>query len=103
MIPLRDNIPTRRFPWITVTLILLNVAIFLADWFTGHYEQVRVRIPGGGIAEGLHFVGGFSETYSLVPSQVTSNLADSWPTLITHMFLHANWLHIGGTCLTFSR
>jgi len=29
MIPIRDRIPTHRFPIVTVVLILINVAVFL--------------------------------------------------------------------------
>ena len=29
MLPLRDNIPTRRFPVVTVALIVANVAVFV--------------------------------------------------------------------------
>ena len=31
MLPLHDNIPTRRFPIICTALILANVLVFLAD------------------------------------------------------------------------
>ena len=29
MLPLRDNIPTRRFPVVTVGMIVANVAVFV--------------------------------------------------------------------------
>jgi membrane associated rhomboid family serine protease len=32
LIPLRDNIPTLRFPVITVALIVINVAVFIWQW-----------------------------------------------------------------------
>src|ERR671916_1205038 len=32
MIPLKDNIPTARFPVITVALIAINVAFFIWQW-----------------------------------------------------------------------
>ena len=32
MIPLRDNIPTLRFAWVTVILIAINVAVFAWQW-----------------------------------------------------------------------
>src|SRR5947207_14920133 len=99
MIPRRDNIPTRRFPLITVALIAANIAVFLADRATGHLERVQVYVPGEGIARGIHFIGGYSESYSLIPARITSNLAESWPTIFASMFLHANWLHIGGNML----
>src|SRR5687768_776753 len=32
MIPLKDNIPTARFPVVTVVLIAINVAFFIWQW-----------------------------------------------------------------------
>ena len=32
MIPLRDNLPTLRFPVLTVALIVINVAVFIWQW-----------------------------------------------------------------------
>jgi membrane associated rhomboid family serine protease len=98
LIPLKDNNPTRRFPVVSVTLILLNVAVFLADRLTGHYELAHVRTPYGYV-RAAHFVGGLSEQYAMIPADVTADLPVAWITLFTSMFLHANWLHIGGNML----
>ncbi|MCC6730065.1 MAG: rhomboid family intramembrane serine protease [Chthonomonadales bacterium] len=98
MIPLKDNIPTRRFPIVSVALIVLNVLVFLADRLTGHYQVLRVLTPGG-IAQVPRFVGGLSEHYALVPAEVSADLATAWPTILASQFLHANWLHIGGNML----
>lgn len=98
MIPLRDNIPTRHFPVITVSLIVLNVIVFLADQLAGHYETLVVRVPGG-YREVAHFVGAFTQNWGMVPASVSGNLGDAWPTVFSSMFLHANWLHLGGNML----
>jgi membrane associated rhomboid family serine protease len=76
MIPLRDVIPSRTTPYITVTLIVLNALA----WF---YELVLPR-------EVLPL---FLQIYGVVPADFT------WPSLITSMFLHGSWSHIIGNML----
>jgi membrane associated rhomboid family serine protease len=67
-----DENPTARFPWVTVTLILANVGIFV--WFMLHPEGM--------------------DSYMLTPTKlIDSPLRNSY-TLITSMFLHTNILHI---------
>jgi len=76
MIPLRDVIPSRTVPVITVTLIVLNAVA----WF---YE---ISLPERQLAV-------FLQHYGVVP-------ADFSPaTLVTSMFLHGGWMHLGGNML----
>jgi len=98
MIPLKDYRPTRSFPIMTVLLIALNVAVFIQDRLTGHYEVVRVH-TGEGIVRAREFVGGLSSHLSLVPLHLTFHPLLAWPTIFTSMFLHGNWLHIGSNML----
>jgi membrane associated rhomboid family serine protease len=99
MIPLRDNIPTRRFPVVTVLLIALNMVVFLYDRMTGHTEIVRV-LTNRGVAEVEQFVGGLSQQYAMIPANVTQNFGLAWLTIFTSMFLHGGWLHLGGNMLS---
>jgi membrane associated rhomboid family serine protease len=81
MFPIRDHNPSERTPWVTWALILANVAIFLLT-FPGASDR----------ALSLIFVD-----YGMIPAR---NLAGQGAeTLITHMFLHASWLHLGGNML----
>jgi membrane associated rhomboid family serine protease len=73
MIPLRDVIPSRTTPYITVTIIVLNALA----WF---YE---VSLPS-------RQLNAFLYVYGVVPA------AFSLPTLITSMFLHGSWMHVIG-------
>ncbi len=73
MIPLRDVIPSRTTPFITVTIIVLNALA----WF---YE---LALP-----EDLLPV--FLQTYGVVPAYFSA------PTLVTSMFLHGSWSHVIG-------
>jgi membrane associated rhomboid family serine protease len=99
VIPIKDYPgPRRRMPWVTWGLIAVNVLVFLYQVSLGSNVQV------------------FMFAYSVVPVAlahgipqtslpgVPANLPFHTPvpvylTLITSMFLHAGWLHIGGNML----
>lgn len=105
MLPLRDNIPTRRFPIVCVLLIGINVLVFLADKAT----SVVLTYIGPGGQPIQEIMGGLSVHYALIPAYVTGHTEHSpllpltvqpaWLTIFTSMFLHANLLHIGGNML----
>jgi membrane associated rhomboid family serine protease len=76
MIPLRDVIPSRTTPYITITLVVLNALAWL-------YE---LSLP----SEVLPL---FLQVYGVVPADFTA------PSLITSMFLHGSWSHIIGNML----
>jgi membrane associated rhomboid family serine protease len=73
MFPLRDVIPSRTTPYLTVTIIALNVAA----WF---YE---LMLPPSALTT-------FLQQYGVVPASFRP------PTLVTSMFLHGSWSHIIG-------
>src|SRR5438067_6643800 len=73
MIPLRDVIPSRTTPYITVTIIALNALAWLFE----------LSLPHDVLNE-------FLTVYGVVPAYF------SWPTLITSMFLHGGWSHVIG-------
>ncbi len=96
MFPLRDNIPTDRFPFVTVALILANafVYFFLQDGLW--------NLPQDGLGGNWPV-----PTYAAIPCEVTgSHPCDAIPggpstflTLFTSMFMHGSLLHIGGNML----
>jgi membrane associated rhomboid family serine protease len=73
MIPLRDVIPSRTTPYITVTIIVLNGLAWLFE----------ISLPHDVLNQ-------FLAVYGVVPASF------SVPTLITSMFLHGSWLHVLG-------
>ncbi len=77
MIPLRDVIPSRTTPWITLVLIGLNVVVFVFELTLSSRDQTRLFFQ-----------------YGLVPAHFT------WTTAVSSMFLHGGWLHIGGNMLS---
>src|SRR5438067_7956816 len=99
MLPIKDYPgPRRRLPWVTWGIIAINIAVFLyqvslgsnAPVFMFAYSVVPVALTHG-----------IPQT-SLVqnPGQLPFHTPDPvYLTLITAMFLHAGWLHIGGNML----
>ena len=73
MIPLRDVIPSRTTPYITVTIIVLNGLAWLFE----------ISLPNDVLPE-------FLQVYGMVPADFHA------PTLITSMFLHGSWSHVLG-------
>ncbi len=98
MIPLKDYIPTSKFPLISVLIIIINIAVFAIDRITGHYTPITHESSHGVITQ-YQFIGGITLHYALIPAAVTKHLATNWPSFFTSMFLHGNWLHIGSNML----
>jgi membrane associated rhomboid family serine protease len=94
--PLRDNIPTDRFPIVTVALIVANAIVYL------FLQDGRLGLPHEGLGGDWPI-----PTYATIPCEVTgSNPCDTVPggpativTLFTSMFMHGSILHIGGNML----
>ena len=79
MFPIRDHNPSERTPYVTYALIILNIAMFL------------ITMPWAGGAIELW------DRLALYPIAVTHG---EWLWgLVTHMFLHAGFMHIAGNML----
>lgn len=79
MFPIRDHNPSGRVPFVTYALIGVNVAVFLAYWFT-------LTAP-----DQLNY---FFYTWGLVPAGLTQG--EGYATVFTSMFLHGGWMHLIG-------
>jgi len=84
MIPIYDDNPTRRFTWVTLFLIGLNIGAF------GYMLSLGDAELSAFIAERAFVAGDFFAD----PTDPHRLL-----TLFTAMFLHAGWLHLGGNML----
>ena len=91
MIPIRDNVPTRHFPFVTVGLIVANAIVWI--W----------EVSGTSIDEDVFRYGYYpckvdGPCVSLDPSLPTPELS-WWDGAFTSMFMHGSWDHIIGNML----
>jgi membrane associated rhomboid family serine protease len=86
-LPFRDDNPTRRFPWVTLLIIGLNVAMFL------YMASLSAQGPSTYNA----FVHQWSATPVAFVRHPLSPLV--WATIFTAMFMHGGVLHIAGNLL----
>ncbi len=108
MIPIKDNIPTDRFPLVTVALILANVVVYvLAIRHGGSLiggPDVHEIVHYGAIPYALTHPGehcGVLNATQLACTRQAGVFASlpAWETVLTGMFMHASILHIGGNML----
>jgi membrane associated rhomboid family serine protease len=87
VLPLKDNVPTRRFPVLTVAIIVANFLVFILWQSAGAEPAFR-----NSLLDGAYF-----------PCEVEGSCRGpgwSWPVnLFTSMFMHASWSHILGNML----
>jgi len=82
MFPIRDHNPSERTPFVTYALIAANVLIWL--------YQLSIQSNDFAMAE-------FMYRWALFPAAVTEGA--EYRGLVTHMFLHAGFLHLAGNML----
>jgi len=106
--PLKDNIPTERFPFVTVALIVVNV---LAYFF---FQHGTITLGDPGSAAYVHNLW----DYAYIPRELThgvqcqpagnvgvrcthesSGLPALYVTVFTSLFMHGGLLHLGGNML----
>jgi len=88
VLPLKDNVPTRTFPLVTVALIVVNSIVWLWEWKTGVNKEV------------IHY-GYYPCTldHECLASIVPADRLPWYEGAFTGMFLHGGWLHVGGNML----
>lgn len=83
MIPLSDSIRSHRTPWVTYALIALNVGIYVLPSVFGLMEYDQMV-----------------QTFGLIPFRVMRSFdIEAVSDLLTSMFLHGSWLHLGSNML----
>ena len=110
MFPLRDNIPTERFPIVTIALIVANALMYflfqhgtisLGDPSSQAYLSNLVKnavIPFELTHPGQHCViSGNNVGCGDVPNP--AGYAPTWATVFLAMFMHGGLLHLGGNML----
>lgn len=105
MIPLGDEgtPPRREFPFVNVTIIAINILVFLYQLSTGldsgpitlGWSLIPAEITRGVDLVGPQNVPGIGGTLVLYAAP----LGIPYLTLLTSMFMHGGWLHIGSNML----
>jgi len=80
MIPLRDDIPSDKTPFITLLLIAANCYVFY------------LQITAGGISGFERFIN----HWAVIPFRLFAHPRVYYYTLVTAAFLHGGWMHIIG-------
>jgi len=83
VLPIRDNIPSRRVPFVNYAILAVCGAAFLLELSLGRYLEP------------------FLLTYGLIPLKYAApsrfqglDAGDFLLPLLTHMFLHGGWMHL---------
>ncbi len=84
MIPLKDENPTQTFPFVTISLIVINILVFIYE-YTLSQETLKLTIEQFGIVP--YYLTHLS--YALDPSGIPR-----FYTLITSAFFHGGILHL---------
>ena len=103
MIPIGDEDTSTQpgVPYVNIAIIAINVIVFLYQLLDPNFTNGYSAVPAE-ITSGTDIVGRF-----LLPApDGTSVVIDEapgpnpiWLTLLTSMFMHGGWLHIGGNML----
>ena len=129
MIPLRDNIPSDRFPAVTVAIIAINVLVFVFlqgpsfSFSGGDAVETKPVVEYGAIPYRITNPG---EDCDLVPAAATTSGSEfllcegtveyreavragvpvedlqqppAFLTIFTSMFMHGGWLHLAGNMI----
>lgn len=117
MIPLKDNIPTGRTAWLTLSLILVNTAVYLISirhggsvWsgppaeVTVHYGAIPYEFlhPGSHCDIARNLTDGAAQVACEGQPGVVGRVASqppTWVTPFTGMFMHGSLLHLAGNML----
>ncbi len=82
MIPIRDQIPTRRTPVVNHLLIAANIIVFALMWLAGSAQEALVY------------------QFAMIPSNLTTGIdLGDITDIFTSMFMHAGLAHIAGNML----
>jgi membrane associated rhomboid family serine protease len=112
VLPLRDNIPTSKTPYVTIALIAINVAVYflwqrggitLGDPSSTHY-LINLSDHGAFPFEFTHpsdrcAIVNTAGAVQCGPADQLPAQPATWTTAFTAMFMHGGLLHLGGNML----
>jgi len=79
MFPIRDHNPSNRLPYVTYTLMAINIIVFLGG---------LVALQSNAAINQFYF------DYAMIPARISEG--ENYPSIITSMFLHGGFMHILG-------
>lgn len=82
MFPIRDHNPSQQTPFVTIALIIVNIAVFAATYPSLSNPQALAAFWGN---------------WAMIPAQVANG--QDYYTLLTSTFLHGGIMHLGGNML----
>jgi len=83
MIPLRDNIVSRKWPFVNTAIILLNAYVF--------YWELKMNQAG--------MMDQFIQDWGLIPFVLIKNPIGEGYRFFSSLFLHGGWIHLLGNML----
>ena len=89
-LPLFDDNPSRRTPWVAWSIIALCVIVFFWQQSLGHQGERIAFYQYGFVPANASGVAPLPPGLAIIPA---------WATMVTAMFLHGGWMHIGGNML----
>ena len=89
-IPLFDDNPSRRTPWAAWLVVALCVIVFLWQQSLGHQGERLAFYQYGFVPANASGAAPLPPGLAVIPA---------WATMVTAMFLHGGWMHIGGNML----
>lgn len=109
LFPLYDLNPHRRFPWLTLIVIAVNVLVMARMSGLNDQAQSLLALQYGFVPARLTNVGKgraieapllavdmrFGQPVKVGGVRLSTAAADVYPTFLTTMFLHGGWLHLG--------
>ncbi|MBE2316840.1 rhomboid family intramembrane serine protease [Solirubrobacter sp. CPCC 204708] len=100
MLPLRDNVPTSRTPYVTYVFIAANILVYFF-WQKGGFS---LNGPDSTaylcqLNEWAAIPAEFSGDKQPLPTECGTDDAPTYATLFTAMFMHGGLLHLGGNML----
>ena len=104
MFPLKDDIPTRRFPILTVAIIAICTLVYFGfeqgTWGLGQTGNERVveygAIPYEVTHPDQHCI---ADAQKIACGDIQDDQPPTWLTVITSMFMHGSLLHLLGNML----
>ena len=88
--PLFDDNPSQRTPWVAWMIIAVCVLVFIWQQSLPPQAERLVYYQFG-------FVPANASGAALLPPEIV--VVPAWATVVTAMFLHGGWMHVGGNML----